>query len=253
MPESRDRLSRPVDVAALFGCRQLGLIGVLDDEVELHLFRSTPRRESTASTVALRATGFGTTRPGGVVRGTVGTPRAITGRDRGRNLLGSPVLGAENNASGTARRGMGRPSPRVLPSWYPRTPLRDITTVVRATEDRRAPLGQIEGQQSGSPFPADLSVSLSGAQLGHSTSMASPNSNIAVKLRTPAGSKVPKIVLDFPKHSEEDESLTPQKKLLDSIDMVEKVVKEKLQKLKRTPSAKKAEREKRVRTLMSMR
>lgn len=47
--------------------------------------------------------------------------------------------------------------------------------------------------------------------------------------------------------------LTLQKKLLNSIDVVEKVLLEELHKLKRTPTAKKAEREKKVRTLMSMR
>ncbi|KAI4348745.1 hypothetical protein L6164_009428 [Bauhinia variegata] len=254
MPESRDRLSRP-DEATLFGRRQTDLIGVLDDEVELHLFGSTPRRETTVSTVTRRATGFGATRPSGVVRGTIGTTRITVGRDRGRgrNLRRSPALGAENSGPGTARRGRVRPSHSVLPSWYPRTPLRDITAVVRAIETRRARLGEIEGQQTGSPLPADLSVSSSGAQFEHSNSVASPKSNIAVKLRTPANSKVPKIVLDIPNNAEGDESLTPQRKLLNSIDAVEKDVKEKLQKLKRTPGAKKAEREKKVRTLMSMR
>lgn len=84
--------------------------------------------------------------------------------------------------------------------------------------------------------------------------MKSPKS-VGVKLRTPFGSKVPKIFLDISELPEHDESeaLTPQKKLLDNIDQVEEAVREELNKLKRTPSAKKTEREKRVRTLMSMR
>lgn len=66
--------------------------------------------------------------------------------------------------------------------------------------------------------------------------------------------KVPKILLDITHQNRGDaDRVTPQKKLLHSIDTVEKVVMEELRKLKRTPSAKKAEREKRVRTLMSMR
>ncbi|KAJ6300514.1 hypothetical protein OIU76_021330 [Salix suchowensis] len=66
--------------------------------------------------------------------------------------------------------------------------------------------------------------------------------------------RVPKILQHITNQASGDsESLTPQKKLLNSIDTVEKVVMEELQKLKRTPSAKKAETEKRVRTLMSMR
>lgn len=66
---------------------------------------------------------------------------------------------------------------------------------------------------------------------------------------------IPKILLDVSNKTTEGEAdtLTPQKKLLNSIDTVEKVVMEELNKLRRTPRAKKEEREKRVRTLMSMR
>ncbi|KAL4304818.1 hypothetical protein AHAS_Ahas16G0016300 [Arachis hypogaea] len=151
-------------------------------------------------------------------------------------------------------RGRGSSSRSVLPSWYPRTPLRDISSVVRAIERRRARLGEIDGQQTGNPFPADQlfpdpSVSSDNAQLSEIT----PKPASGVKLRTPSG-KVPKILLDIANQTEGEQSeLTPQMKLLNSIDSVEKVVKEELQRLKRTPSAKKAEREKRVRTLMSMR
>jgi len=85
------------------------------------------------------------------------------------------------------------------------------------------------------------------------SSSKSPKS-VGVKLRTPLGCKVPKIYLDISDLPEgESETLTPQKKLLNNIDQVQEAVLEELKKLKRTPSAKKAEREKRVRTLMSMR
>ena len=47
--------------------------------------------------------------------------------------------------------------------------------------------------------------------------------------------------------------LTPQKRLLDSIEKVREIWLEDQKKLARTPAAKKAEREKKVRTLMSMR
>ncbi|CAA0805898.1 Protein POLYCHOME [Striga hermonthica] len=66
--------------------------------------------------------------------------------------------------------------------------------------------------------------------------------------------EVPKMLLDIATNQKDGDSCkTPQKKLLENIDTVEKVVMEELRKLKRTPSAKKAEKEKRVRTLMSMR
>ncbi|GJY50773.1 ubiquitin-60S ribosomal protein L40-like protein [Tanacetum coccineum] len=50
----------------------------------------------------------------------------------------------------------------------------------------------------------------------------------------------------------DSEFLTPSQKLLNVIDKVEKLFMQELNNLKRTPAAKKAEREKRVRTLMSM-
>lgn len=66
--------------------------------------------------------------------------------------------------------------------------------------------------------------------------------------------KVPKKLLNVSHQNDEDSAcLTPQKKLLNNIEIVEKVVMEELRKLKRTPSAKKAKRERRVQTLMSMR
>ncbi|XP_027351083.1 protein POLYCHOME [Abrus precatorius] len=174
-------------------------------------------------------------------------PRNPIARPRARY---SHAPGRENTPLVTPRRGRGRGS--VLPSWYPRTPLRDITVLSRAIERRRARLGENEGQQIGDSDQV-LPDPFSASQIERDSSALSPNS-VGVKLRTPAGSKVPKIILDIDNLPEgESEILTPQKKLLNSIDKVEKGFREELQKLKRTPSAKKAEREKRVKTLMSMR
>uniref|UniRef100_A0A2N9ISW9 Protein POLYCHOME n=1 Tax=Fagus sylvatica TaxID=28930 RepID=A0A2N9ISW9_FAGSY len=256
MPELRDRLSRPLDYAAVFSHRRSAGIGVLLDDPEMgsNLFGSPlpARRVATVTTPATRGrTGLRLTRGRG-------TPRSM----RGRNLYGSPDFGRENTPStSTGRRNSvrGRPGSSVLPSWYPRAPLRDITAVVRAIERRRARLGDVEGQPIESPIPEgqrvlDPSVTPSGAQLKHNISMISPNTAVGVKPCTPAVGKVPKILLGITdQNAGESEFLTPQKKLLNSIDTVEKVVMEELQKLKRTPGAKKAEREKRVRTLMSMR
>ncbi|KAK7396276.1 hypothetical protein VNO78_17167 [Psophocarpus tetragonolobus] len=219
MPESRDRRVTPVDLAASFSRRRALL--VYQDP------RTPPRT-------------------------------APLGRARAR-----PFLGSQNTPpSGTLRRARGRvPSRSLLPPWYPRTPLRDISAVVRAIERRRARLGEDEGQRLGIALPADQSVphpcdsasaSVSASAFGESSSK-SPKS-VGVKLRTPFGSKVPKIYLDISDLPEgESDSLTPQKKLLNNIDQIDEAVQEELKKLKRTPSAKKAEREKRVRTLMSMR
>ncbi|XP_031261870.1 protein POLYCHOME-like [Pistacia vera] len=95
----------------------------------------------------------------------------------------------------------------------------------------------------------DTPEPLAGAQLEHNTSVLSPNPTFHKK-HIP-----PKILLHIITNQAggELESLTPQRKLLNSIDKVEKVIMEELGKLKRTPSARKAEMEKRVGTLMSMR
>ncbi|KAJ0037897.1 hypothetical protein Pint_22116 [Pistacia integerrima] len=214
MPESRDRLVRPVDIATVFAQRRSETLGILRDEPE-----------------------------------------------QSSNHLGSPVTRVANTTAargqsvGGGRGGSARRGSFVLPAWYPRTPLRDITAVVRsipfrppfghenlhgvlciqvkcipAIERRRARLGQVEGLQMESPMSRDQRVVDSPKPLSQYYSSV-PKSNGGGEL----------------------ESLTPQKKLLNSIDKVEKVVMEELNKLKRTPSARKAEREKRVRTLMSMR
>lgn len=85
--------------------------------------------------------------------------------------------------------------------------------------------------------------------------MNTPNPTVGIKKPyLPSVGKVPKILLDITNQKTgEPDCLTPQKKLLNSIDTVEKVVMEELRKLEGTPSAKKAERQNRVRTLMSMR
>ena len=136
MPESRDRLSRPEDIAELFLRRRSGILGILADgsERSSNLFVSPSRRETTTTTTlgARGATGILASRGGGVGRGGFGTPRIGSGRGRGRAVYRSPLFGRENTpATGSGRRGRGRSGNSVLPSWYPRTPLRDITHVVR--------------------------------------------------------------------------------------------------------------------------
>ncbi|KAL7097991.1 hypothetical protein ACP275_10G177500 [Erythranthe tilingii] len=132
-------------------------------------------------------------------RGSIVNPRtAITGQE---NL--SPMVGSGRGGGGS-----------ILPPWYPRKPLQDITAVVRAIERRRALSEESECLQD---EPKILLLNITNQDEGDSV------------------------------------SLTPQKKLLNDIDTVEKVVTEELRKLKRTPTAKKAERDKRVRTLLSMR
>ncbi|KAF5185613.1 hypothetical protein FRX31_024799, partial [Thalictrum thalictroides] len=61
------------------------------------------------------------------------------------------------------------------------------------------------------------------------------------------------ISLATPKPGEGSYFVTPQKKLIHSIDVVEKAFKEEMKKMKNTPAAKRAEREKKVRVVMAMR
>ncbi|GKV25774.1 hypothetical protein SLEP1_g35168 [Rubroshorea leprosula] len=254
MVESRDRLLRPIDLAEVFTRRRSGALGVLSEESQRLLgspVQQSPMRRGTGVGVT------GTVGGRGLVRMGLGTPRSRIGR--GRTVYRSPQLGRENSpVQGGSRRGRGRATGTVLPYWYPTTPLRDVTAVVRAIERRRAPLGEDVGLIE-SPEPQDqnqrvlnTNLPLSGAELEQDLRTPAPTSR--KKPRPPSILKVSKILHDVTSQSpREPECLTPQRKLLNSLDNVEKVVMEELQKLKRTPSAKKAEREKRVRTLMSMR
>ncbi|KAL4353335.1 hypothetical protein GQ457_06G024880 [Hibiscus cannabinus] len=244
MAESRDRLVRTVDLAEVFARRRVGPLGILSEEA-MDLLGSPVTRRPTGVAGATVLTARG----GGFRRGrSFGTPRF--GLRRGRNRRkNSPVTPSPlgRGSSGT-----------VLPSWYPRTPLRDITAVVRAIEKRRAQVGDGEGLLVGTPVPRNETIHgsniSSAAPLEHNFS--TPASTSRLKPRPPSIKSVSKILLNVTNKKIEEsaeEFLTPQKKLLNSIDTVEKDVMVELQKIKGTPSVKKAERQHKVRTLMSMR
>lgn len=135
MPESRDRLVRPVDVAAAFARRRSAILGVLSDEGDgnSNLFEP-PTQQRTPGIARGRGAARGR---GGLGRGVFGTPRMAGAR--GGNLYRFPLTGRENTpVTGGVGRGRvrGRPTNSVLPSWYPRTPFRDITPVVRVNNKR---------------------------------------------------------------------------------------------------------------------
>nr|GEW20738.1 protein polychome-like [Tanacetum cinerariifolium] len=100
----------------------------------------------------------------------------------------------------------------------------------------------------------DQDPSPSGARLEHE-SLVTSKPKLAYKCFKPLNlGKAPVTFVDLANwNSGDSEFLTPPKRLLNSIDIIETVVREELHYLKRTPTAKKAEREKRVKTLMSMR
>jgi hypothetical protein len=130
MPESRDRLPRPVDYAVVFAQRRAAGTGFIleDQETGPNLFETPIRRVTTATTPATRGqTALGTTRGGGLGRGGFGTPRSM----RRRVLYGSPATDRANTPTTSRGSGRGRSRGSVLPSWYPRVPLQEITWVVR--------------------------------------------------------------------------------------------------------------------------
>lgn len=140
-PESRDRLVRAVDVAAAYARRRAGILGVLEDEPERrsNLFEPVVARRTAGAAGVWATAGLG--RGGAVGRGVLGTPRNVSGL--GRNLFATPLVGRENTPSaGSSRRGRRRPD-SVLPSWYPRTPLRDITSVVRVMKLSRVVIAHL--------------------------------------------------------------------------------------------------------------
>uniref|UniRef100_A0A1J3K5S5 Protein GIGAS CELL1 n=1 Tax=Noccaea caerulescens TaxID=107243 RepID=A0A1J3K5S5_NOCCA len=244
MLEGRDRIERPVDYSAIFVNRRSHGV-LLDEPASRLIFPSEPQANPEPGSIG-RGSMVGT---GGIIRGNFSSWRPGNGNGNGQSQF-RVSQGRENMPMVSARRGRGRASPSPLPSWYPRTPLRDITHIIRAIERRRrAGMGVVDGQEIESPGP------LSGE---HNCSMVTPGPAVGLKRSCPPSTaKVHKLLLDITKEiSEEDEEagfITPEKKLLNSIDIVEKIVMEEMQKLKSTPRAKREEREKRVRTLMSMR
>ncbi|XP_050382839.1 protein POLYCHOME-like [Argentina anserina] len=233
--ESRFRLVRPFDIAEAFAQRRSGGVRILVDE------RPGPARFMAAPAAIRRPLGiWGTS--GRVAPSSLRTPG--TGIRRGRSGLGVVTPARENTppvGSFSRRRGQGSNS--VLPYWYPRTPLRDITAITRAIERRRARLAEENGQTLEGQVPSQKPQVFT----------ATPSTIKKRPRPPPSVLKVQKILLEVANQPDEGDFVTPQKKLLNSIDKVEKVVLDELQRLKRTPSAKKAERERKVRTLMSMR
>ncbi|XWS56223.1 hypothetical protein CRYUN_Cryun09bG0067700 [Craigia yunnanensis] len=130
MAESRDRITRAVDIAEVFARRRSGPLGILSDEAQ-ELLGSPVQQAVTRRPMGVGIT-TSTARVGGIGRGiSFGTPRS--GIRRGRNLYRSTAPGRENTpmtATAMGRR-RGRATGSVLPSWYPRTPLQDITAAVR--------------------------------------------------------------------------------------------------------------------------
>lgn len=139
MPEARDRLSRAEHPIATYRPRlrsiTLGenagrgdtVFFVLEDEPELARGSVTPFRWRDTMMTGIHGTiGVAAASAGATRRGRGGHRRGIPGSP---GIRQDQNVGQENISPTVGRGRGGRGS--VLPYWYPRTPLRDITSVVR--------------------------------------------------------------------------------------------------------------------------
>ncbi|KAL5719663.1 negative regulation of ubiquitin-protein transferase [Ranunculus cassubicifolius] len=250
MPESRDRLVRDRLEPTIFSRRSVGGYWI-DTDQEMGV--------GNGGRNLIRRTQFG----------------SIVTMGRGGSLMRSPLMmgnrsiGQENRAlvGGNGRRGGGggrtRDRRSALPSWYPRRPLQDITAITAAIERRRARIREADSHRLASPLLLDAPDFQQ--ELGTPIAAGPPTTTSLITPK-PTDANNKRLHHHLPLHmfqktnynifqDEEGESefITPQKKLLNSIDQVEKVMKEEFKRMKRTPVAKRAERDTKVRTLMTMR
>ncbi|XP_074277870.1 protein GIGAS CELL1-like [Silene latifolia] len=243
IPASRDRLSRPVDISTLLD-KAPRRVNIIVDEPGL-------RRAGLSGYGFRNAPGNGGGRGGGSTRSPVGVQRGGIGQGRNQQRAAVGVRDTRTPGTTGARRGGGR-GRRQLPSWYPRTPLRDITGIMRAIESRRAELGlnqDTEAQQEDN----------NNAEPGNIQRVPEIDASTPVPTITFKPQPSPASQMWIMKTGNADwtidssEFLTPEKKLLNSIEKVREAWLEDQRKLERTPAAKRVEEEKKVRVLMSMR
>ncbi|KAJ4979958.1 hypothetical protein NE237_010738 [Protea cynaroides] len=230
MPESRDRLVRPDPIELLFVTRRW-VAGIPQD--------TRPQRGFTASPLRPEAQRVAFVSPSRIINGR--NSYAST-RQRGPTV-NTVQRGRTGGPAQQGRRRTTNNSP--LHSWYPRRPLRDVTEVVLAIQRRRSHHIEPEPAQLHSPLPAPLE---------HNSNLETPKPENEVKPRKSSISRLSKVLQNLDNNIAADSDfITPQKKLLNSIEQVEKVVIEEFRKQESSCSAKKMERQKKVRTLKSMR
>lgn len=139
MPEGRDRLTRQEDVMATYRNRRQ-ITGRGNRNSDVFILEEEAEDQATVTPFRWRgASMVGTPASMGVARrrGALGSPRIWRSPNFGRSS--SLAIGREN-MSPVAGRGSGRDGLRgrgrvILPAWYPRKPLRDITAVVKVVWD----------------------------------------------------------------------------------------------------------------------
>lgn len=135
MPEARDRLPREGDVMASYSNRRR-IVGGGNRNSDVFILEEEAEDQATGTPFRWRgASMVGTPASMGVARrrGGLGSPRFGRSPNFGRSsslAIGrenmSPVVGRSRGRGGLRGRGS-----ILLPAWYPRKPLRDITAIVR--------------------------------------------------------------------------------------------------------------------------
>ncbi|XP_056858375.1 protein GIGAS CELL1-like, partial [Raphanus sativus] len=185
MPEARDRTERPVDYAAIFANRRRN--GVLLDEAVSRLGGASEhpvQRLPSVSRVVYA-------RPGSLIGGNYSSWRPGGGGNG--SGLSSPFRSSHGreNLSRPRRVGVrgGGASRSPLPSWYPRTPLRDITHIMRAIERRRrAGMGVDNGLEAETPTQQQarvLETPVASADDEHDCLMVTPAPAVGFKRSCP--------------------------------------------------------------------
>ncbi|KAI3992223.1 hypothetical protein MKX01_021631 [Papaver californicum] len=235
MIESRDRLVREEDPLTPLSVPKLGLgIPRFTLGGERNLFGSVSPSQTTYPI------------------GSSGSPMGLMAIQSNSRISSS--AGSENaSPMESERRSRVGVKTCILPSWYPRSPLQDITAIVNAIERRRNRLKEAEQHRLASVLPQERNVQDStlptaGAPLEHNLFLTSSDLPTASsKASQPTAVQCPQMISLKNGALDEINCLTPRKKLLNSIDEVEKIVMKEFQRIRKTPIAKKIERENKVR------
>ncbi|KAL0914770.1 hypothetical protein M5K25_015147 [Dendrobium thyrsiflorum] len=159
-----------------------------------------------------------------------------------------------------------RPGRSPLPEWYPRTPLRDITSIVKAYEKRRLRIQAAHtAAAASSSVAADLEITNPRSQESSSTA-SQPSMKLPMKSCPRITTEPPLQVDESPQtpapltpapltpalltgHVDDGQTSETGSTLLNSIEQIEKAVKKNMVKMKKPES----KRVTQLRNLMSMR
>ncbi|XP_020592793.1 protein POLYCHOME-like [Phalaenopsis equestris] len=185
------------------------------------------------------------------------SPAAMTGQGKVRRLF--PMNNKENIPYGWRRSPAARvrrPGRSPLPDWYPRTPLRDITAIVKAYEKKRLRIQAAQASAASSSAAPDIQISNPQPQestpppASHpSTTLpleAYPTTMIKPHLQADETPQTPAPTTD---HAYDGQTPATESPLLNSIEQIERAVKRNMARMKKPEN----KRVTQLRNLMSMR